>query len=204
MKILLVDDHPVVRAGLRAVLEASGMHVVAEAATGEEALELVEHSKPDVVLCDLRLGEGITGVDVTREINKRPNGPAVVILTTYDRDSDLLGALDAGALGYVLKDEPPQEIIRALSSAAAGRIHLSPDHTTRAMAGMRSSRPRLTPRETEVLGLVATGATNSEIADSLFVSEATVKTHLVHIFEKLDVASRGQAVHTARDSGLIQ
>lgn len=204
MKILLVDDHPVVRAGLRAVLQASGMDVVAEAASGTEALDLVEHSEPDVVLCDLRLGEGFTGVDVTREINKRPDAPAVVILTTYDRDSELLGALDAGALGYVLKDEPPEEIIRAIHSAAAGQVHLSPEHTTRAMSAMRSTRPRLTPREQEVLSLVATGATNSDIADTLFVSEATIKTHLVHIFEKLGATSRGQAVHIARDSGLIQ
>lgn len=203
MKVLLVDDHPVMRAGLRAVLEASGIDVVAEAATGAEALALAEHVTPDVVLCDLRLGEGMTGVDVTRQINEVPGGPAVVILTTYDRDTELLGALDAGALGYVLKDEPPEEIIRAIHSAAAGRIHLSPEHTTRAMAGMRTTRPRLTSREQEVLEHVATGATNREIADALFVSEATIKTHLVHVFEKLGVTSRGQAVHAARESGLI-
>lgn len=204
MKVLLVDDHPVVRAGLRAVLEASGIEVVGEAANGAEALDLVAHSTPQVVLCDLRLGEGMTGVDVTREINKTQDGPAVVILTTYDRDSELLGAIDAGALGYVLKDEPPEEIIRAIHSAAAGRVHLSAEHTTRVMAGMRSSRPRLTAREQEVLSLVAKGLSNVEIADALFVSEATVKTHLVHIFEKLDVSSRGQAVHSGREAGLVE
>lgn len=203
MRVLLVDDHPVVRAGLRAVLEASGIDVVAEAASGEEALELTEQLRPEVVLCDLRLGEGINGVEVTAALNAQAGGPAVVILTTYDRDSELLGAIDAGALGYVLKDEPPEQILRAIHAAACGKVHLSAEHTTRVMAGMRSNRPRLTPREREVLTLLATGATNSEIADSLFVSEATVKTHLVHIFEKLDVTSRGQAVHAGRRAGLI-
>lgn len=203
MRVLLVDDHPVVRAGLRAVLETSGLEVVAEAADGTEALELAAHTRPDVVLCDLRLGEGMSGIDVTRALTEEAGGPAVVILTTYDRDSELLGAIDAGALGYVLKDEPPDQIIEAIRSAAAGRVYLSPEHTTRVMAGMRSSRPRLTPREQEVLALVATGATNGDIADALFVSEATVKTHLVHVFEKLGVASRGQAVHAGRQAGLI-
>lgn len=203
MKVLLVDDHPVVRAGLRAVLEAGGVDVVAEAATGEEALELIGSTTPEVVLCDLRLGEGMNGVEVTAEVNKLPSPPVVVILTTYDRDSDLLGAIDAGALGYVLKDEPPETIIRAIHTAIAGKMHLSPEHTTRVMAGMRSSRPKLTPRELQVLRLLATGRTNSEIADDLFVSEATVKTHLVHIFEKLDVSSRGQAVHAGRQAGLV-
>lgn len=204
MRVLLVDDHPVVRAGLRAVLEASGIDVVAEAASGEEALELTEQLRPAVVLCDLRLGEGMNGVEVTAALNSRAGSPAVVILTTYDRDSELLGAIDAGALGYVLKDEPPEQIIRAIHAAASGKVHLSAEHTTRVMAGMRSNRPRLTPREREVLTLLSTGATNSEIADSLFVSEATVKTHLVHIFEKLDVTSRGQAVHAGRQAGLIE
>jgi len=204
MRVLLVDDHPVVRAGLRAVLEASGIDVVAEAASGEEALELTEQLRPEVVLCDLRLGEGMNGVEVTAALNSRAGGPAVVILTTYDRDSELLGAIDAGALGYVLKDEPPEQIIQAIHAAASGKVHLSAEHTTRVMAGMRSNRPRLTPREREVLTLLSTGATNSEIADSLFVSEATVKTHLVHIFEKLDVTSRGQAVHAGRQAGLIE
>lgn len=203
MRVLLVDDHPVVRAGLRAVLVNSGIDVVAEAANGDEALELAAHTRPDVVLCDLRLGEGMTGIDVTRVLGAREAPPAVVILTTYDRDSELLAAIDAGALGYVLKDEPPEQILRALHSALEGKVHLSPEHTTRVMSGMRSSRPRLTPREQEVLTLVATGATNSEIADSLFVSEATVKTHLVHVFEKLDVTSRGQAVHAGRELGLV-
>lgn len=203
MKVLLVDDHPVVRAGLRAVLEAGGVDVVAEAATGEEALELIGSTTPEVMLCDLRLGEGMNGVEVTAEVNKLPSPPVVVILTTYDRDSDLLGAIDAGALGYVLKDEPPETIIRAIHTAIAGKMHLSPEHTTRVMAGMRSSRPKLTPRELQVLRLLATGRTNSEIADDLFVSEATVKTHLVHIFEKLDVSSRGQAVHAGRQAGLV-
>lgn len=204
MRVLLVDDHPVVRAGLRAVLEASGIDVVAEASTGEEALSLITTFAPQVVLCDLRLGEGMNGVEVTAEVNRLDSPPAVVILTTYDRDSELLGAIDAGALGYVLKDEPPEVILQAIRNAAAGRVHLSSEHTTRVMSGLRSDRPRLTPRELQVLGLLGTGQTNAEIADTLFVSEATVKTHLVHIFEKLDASTRGQAVHAGRSAGLIE
>ena len=204
MRVLLVDDHPVVRAGLRAVLEASGVDVVAEASTGEEALRLITAFVPQVVLCDLRLGSGMNGIEVTAEVNKLDSPPAVVILTTYDRDTELLGALDAGALGYVLKDEPPEVILQAIENAAAGTLHLSSEHTTRVMAGVRSNRPKLTPRELQVLELLGTGKTNSQIADTLFVSEATVKTHLVHIFEKLDVATRGQAVHAGRSAGLIE
>ncbi len=204
MRVLLVDDHPVVRAGLRAVLEASGVDVVAEASTGEEALRLITAFAPQVVLCDLRLGSGMNGIEVTAEVNKLDSPPAVVILTTYDRDTELLGALHAGALGYVLKDEPPEVILQAIGNAAAGTLHLSSEHTTRVMAGLRSSRPKLTPRELQVLELLSTGKTNSQIADTLFVSEATVKTHLVHIFEKLDVATRGQAVHAGRSAGLIE
>lgn|SRR5690625_3008986 len=203
MKILLVDDHPVVRAGLRTVLETAGFDVVGEAATGAKALDLAAHTQPDVVLCDLRLGEDMTGIDITRALTKTPAGPAVVVLTTYDRDSDLLGAIDAGALGYVLKDDPPERILEAIQAAAEGKMHLSPEHSARVMTQMRSTRSRLTPREEEVLTLVATGATNSDIADTLFVSESTVKTHLVHIFNKLGVTTRGQAVHAGREAGLL-
>src|SRR5690625_4747526 len=204
MKVVLVDDHPVVRTGLRAVLETSGITVVGEAANGPQALEVVANTHPDVVLCDLRLGEGMDGVDVIRALTRQDDPPAVVILTTYDRDSELVGAIEAGALGYVLKDESPQQIVQAIHSAAAGQVFLTPEHTTRVMAGMRSTQPQLTAREQEVLGYVATGATNVQIADALFVSEATVKTHLVHIFEKLNVTSRGQAVYAARESGLLE
>lgn len=203
MRVAIVDDHPVVRAGLRALLESAGIDVVGEAASGEEALLLAERVRPQVVLCDLRLGAGLNGIETTARLTALEPTPAVVILSTYDRDSELLGAIEAGALGYVLKDEPPEKIVEAIRAAAAGQVHLAPELSTRVMQGLRSTRPRLTARELEVLRHAATGASNREIADELFVSEATVKTHLVHIFEKLDVSSRGQAVRTGRDLGLV-
>src|SRR5690625_8009627 len=116
---------------------------------------------PDVVLCDLRLGEGMDGVEVTRALSRQHDPLGVVILTTYDWDSELMGAIEAGALGYFLKDESPQQIVRAIHFAAAGQVFLTPEHTTRVMAGMRSTQPQLTAREQEVLGYVATGATNA-------------------------------------------
>lgn len=202
--VLLVDDHPVVRSGLRAVLENdSTLQVVGEAATGEEAVTLTAHMKPDVVLCDLRLGEGIDGIDTTAALRSLTPAPAVLILTTFDRDAEILGAIEAGAAGYLLKEVSPETIIDGIRRAAAGDMVLAPDLASRVLKGMRRPLPRLTDRETEVLRLLATGATNKEIARALFVTEATVKSHLVHIFTKLDVDSRSRAVHVARETGLI-
>ena len=184
MRVLLVDDHPVVRAGLRAVLEASGIDVVAEAASGEEALELAEQLRPEVVLCDLRLGEGINGVEVTAALNSRAGGPAVVILTTYDRDSELLGAIDAGALGYVLKDEPPEQITRATTWPPARYL----SRNIRPGDGGCSNRPAHAP-EREVLTPCHRG---NEQRSPIRCSFLKPVTHLVHIFEKFDVTSRGQ------------
>lgn len=202
--VLLVDDHPVVRSGLRAVLDsADGVRVIGEAATGEEAVALAAHLRPDVVLCDLRLGEGIDGIRATSEIRALEDPPAVLILTTFDRDAEILGAIEAGAAGYLLKDVDPESIVDGIRRAANGDVVLAPDLASRVLRGIRSPLPKLTDREIEVLGLVAQGSANKEIARALFVTEATVKTHLVHIFTKLGVESRARAIHVAQERGLI-
>lgn len=203
--VLLVDDHPVVRTGLRALFEHNNdVLVVGEAASGEEAIALAEHLAPDVVLCDLRLGEGIDGVQTTTALCAQRPAPAVIILTTFDRDVEILRAIEAGAAGYLLKDVSPATIVSSLKEAAKGGMVLAPEMAQRVVDGMRHPRLQLTDRELEVLGLLDTGASNREIARKLFVTEATVKTHLVHLFSKLNVESRAKAVSTARDSGLIQ
>jgi len=202
--VLLVDDHPVVRSGLRAVLDTGDdVTVVGEAATGEEAITLASHLHPDVVLCDLRLGEGIDGIQTTAALRALDAAPAVLILTTFDRDAEILGAIEAGAAGYLRKDVAPEVIAEGVRRAAAGDVVLAPELATRVLKGMRSPRPKLTDREIEVLRLLAKGSTNREIARALFVTEATVKTHLTHIFTKLDVDSRSRAIHVAQETGLI-
>lgn len=202
--ILLVDDHPVVRSGLRALLEASeGLSVVGEAATGEEAVVLAEHLRPAVVLCDLRLGEGMDGIATTAALRALRPAPAVLILTTFDRDAEILGAIEAGAAGYLLKDVAPAAIVDAIQRAARGDTVLGPDLAARVIQGIRNPLPKLTEREHDVLRLLATGAGNREMAKALFVTEATIKSHLVHIFSKLDVDSRSRAVHVARERGLL-
>ena len=202
--VLLVDDHPVVRSGLRAVIEAGdALTVVGEAATGEEAILLAGHLRPDVVLCDLRLGSGIDGIRTTVALRALDPAPAVLILTTFDRDAEVLGAIEAGAAGYLLNDVDPEVIVQGIHRAAAGDMVLAPDLATRVLKGMRSPLPRLTDREIEVLRHLARGATNKEIARTLFVTEATVKSHLAHIFTKLDVDSRSRAIHVAQETGLI-
>ena len=202
--VLLVDDHPVVRSGLRAVLDdGDAVRVVGEAATGEEALTLAGHLHPDVVLCDLRLGTGMDGIATTRALRALDPAPVVLILTTFDRDAEILGAIEAGAAGYLLKEVDPVDIVEGIRRAAAGDMVLAPDLAARVLKGMRSPLPRLTGREVEVLRLLARGSTNKEIARTLFVTEATVKSHLAHIFTKLDVDSRSRAIHVAQETGLI-
>lgn len=202
--VLLIDDHPVVRTGLRAVLDSgAAVSIVAEAASGEEALRLAEHLQPDVVLCDLRLGTGMDGIETTQALRQLEPAPAVLILSTYDRDADILGAMDAGAAGYLLKEATPEAILDGIQRAAAGETVLAPEMTTRVLAGMRNPLPALTEREREVLRLLATGATNKEMARQLFVAEATVKSHLVHIFTKLGVDNRARAVAVANETGLM-
>jgi DNA-binding NarL/FixJ family response regulator len=204
LRALIVDDHPIVRAGLRALFgPESGVDVVGEAATGEEAVTLARHLHPDVVLCDLRLGDGMDGVQTTRELRALDPAPAVVILTTFDRDAEILGAVEAGAAGYLLKDAPSEQIVAAIRGAAAGQLVFSPELTTRMVNVMRAPRVKLTERELDVLRLLETGASNREIAKALFVTEATVKTHLVHVFDKLGVDSRARAVAVSRETGIL-
>ena len=203
-RVLLVDDHPIVRAGLRSLfVGVPDVEIVGEAATGEEAVVLTQHLHPDVVLCDLRLGEGMDGIATTAALRALDPAPAVIILTTFDRDAEVLGAIEAGAAGYLLKDVSPATILTAIRRAADGETVLSAELSARVVQVMRSPRIKLTDRELEVLRLLDTGASNREIAKSLFVTEATVKTHLVHIFEKLDVDSRSRAIASARDTGLL-
>lgn len=202
--VMLVDDHPIVRAGLRGLFTATDdVEVVGEAATGEEAVELARHLRPDVVLCDLSLGEGMDGVATTAQLRALDPQPAVIILTTFDRDAEILGAIEAGAAGYLLKDAPPEQIASAIRQAAGGHLVLSPELTARVVQVMRAPRVKLTERELDVLRLLDTGASNREIAKTLFVSEATVKTHLVHLFDKLGADSRSRAIAVARDKGIL-
>lgn len=201
--ILLVDDHPIVRAGLRSVIEARGFTVVGEASTGEEAVALASSLHPDVVLCDLRLGAGMDGVDTTAQLRRMPNPPAVVILTTFDHDAQIIRAIEAGAAGYLLKDVDNDTIVAAISDAAAGALVLTPGGDSRIIAALRAPRVTLTDRERDVLMLVDEGAANKEIASRLFISESTVKTHVVHLLEKLGVASRAAAASEARRLGLL-
>lgn len=205
IRIVLADDHPVVRAGLRAMLSGDpDLDMIGEAVTPDDAVALATDLTPDVVLMDLQFGTDQTGADATRRIRALPNPPAVLVLTNYDTDSDILGAVEAGASGYLLKDAPPEELIAAIHAAASGETALAPAIAGRLLARMRSPQPSLSARETEVLRLVADGSTNTEIAAQLHISDATVKSHLVHIYTKLGVSSRTAAVATARDTGLLR
>lgn len=203
-RVLITDDHPVVRAGLRMLLEAAGIEVVTEAASGTEAIKLTRMHLPELVLMDLQLGPGMDGVAATAALRELPDPPHVLIVTTYDTDADILRAVEAGAVGYLLKDAPPDELIRAVRKAAHGETALAPVVADRLLASLRNPVQRLSARELEVLTLVADGASNREVARKIFVSEATVKSHLVHIFDKLGVDSRTAAVGRARDLGLLR
>ena len=211
IRLMMVDDHPVVRAGLRALLEADpGIEVVAELASGEEALAELEKLRalgdgmPDLVLMDLNLGRGIGGIETTRTLRADHPDVQVLAVTTFDAEADVVGALEAGASGYVLKDSPTEALLDAVRDAAAGRSVLSPEVQQRLVARMTSPGTALSPRETEILEVLATGATNREAAKRLFISESTVKTHLVHLYEKLGVESRTAALRVARERRLIR
>ncbi|MEU7067518.1 response regulator transcription factor [Streptomyces sp. NPDC046161] len=202
--ILLCDDHVVVRAGLLALLGSEpDIEVLGEAGSGEEAVALAAKLRPEVVLMDLQLGAGIDGVEATRRITSVPNPPHVLVLTTYDTDADVTRAIGAGATGYLLKAERPEELFAAIHSAAAGRTTLSAPVASRVMARMRGSRPTLTDRELDILGQLARGLGNRDIARALFISEATVKTHLGRIYDKLGVDTRAGAVSVAKEQRLL-
>jgi len=204
-RVFVTDDHPVVRAGLVALLAAQeGIDIVGQASTGEEAMTLVAHLDPDVVLMDLQLGAGMDGVETTRRLRADKAERRVLILTTYDTDADIVRAIEAGAAGYLLKDADPATLVAGVVDAAAGRTVLAPVVASRLDARLSRPRQELTSRELEVLRLTSEGLSNRAIARELFVSEATVKTHLVHVFEKLGVDSRTSAVAEARSSGLIR
>lgn len=196
--VMLVDDHLVVRAGLRALLDSQpDIEVVGEAGTGEEAVELVASLTPRLVMMDLSLGAGIDGVEAIRRIRAaRPTLP-VLVFTTYDTDADVVRAIDAGAIGYLLKDSAPQEIFAAIRGAVVGQSVLSPPVASRLLHQMRRPDEALTAREAELLTLLAEGLTNKELGRRLFISEATVKTHLAHIYAKLGVDTRAAAVSVA-------
>ncbi|MFD7840715.1 response regulator [Streptomyces sp. NPDC059761] len=205
IRLLLADDHPVVRAGLRAVLDTEpDFTVVAEAATAERAVELAASEPVDVVLMDLQFGTGMHGSAATAAITARPGAPRVLVLTTYDTDADILAAVEAGASGYLLKDAPPEELAAAVRTAAAGQSALAPAVALRLMDRMRTPAEALTKRELEVLQLVADGLSNQQISKKLFLSQATVKSHLVHIYAKLGVDSRTSAVAAAATRRLIR
>ncbi|MER5685628.1 MULTISPECIES: response regulator transcription factor [unclassified Streptomyces] len=202
VRILLCDDHAVVRAGLLALLGSEpDIEVVGEAGSGEEAVALAARLTPDVVLMDLQLGEGIDGVEATRRI--AVTGVHVLVLTTYDTDADITRAIEAGATGYLLKAERPEELFAAIRSAAQGRTTLSPPVASRVMARMRSPLPTLTDRERDILGQLSQGLGNRDIARALFISEATVKTHLGRIYDKLGVDTRAGAVSVAKEQRLL-
>lgn len=205
VRILLCDDHAVVRAGLRALLaSAPGIEVVGEAGSGEEAIMLTGRLRPDVVLMDLQLGSGMNGIEATRRLTAGgPSAPHVLVLTTYDTDADITRAIEAGATGYLLKAERPEELFSAIQAAAQGRTALSPPVAGRVMAQLRRPRPALTDRELDILEQLARGLGNREIARALFISEATVKTHLGRIYDKLGVDTRAGAVAVAKEQRLL-
>ena len=204
IRILLVDDHPVVRHGLRGMLDAEpGLSVIGEASGGGDGVRMATELAPDIVLMDLRMPDG-DGVEATGRILAADPGVRVMVLTTYESDRDILRAIEAGACGYLLKDASPTELADAVRAAARGETVLAPSvASTLVRQVRRPAPPALSAREAQVLRLVALGRTNAEIGRELFISEATVKTHLLRVFNKLDVADRTAAVTTAMSHGLI-
>jgi DNA-binding NarL/FixJ family response regulator len=205
VRVLLVDDHPVVRAGLRALIDGlDDVVVVGEAhdLTSAERASVLDH--PDVVLMDLNLGDGPGGAEVTARLRSLPDAPQVLILTTYDTESDILRALDAGARGYLLKDAPADELFAAIRATARGETVLASSVAALLVRRASSPGPAVTDREVEVLELLARGLGNKEMARELFVSEATVKSHLSHVYAKLGVDTRAGAVAAAIEKRIIR
>ncbi|MGO4454501.1 response regulator [Arthrobacter sp. RAF14] len=196
--VLLVDDHLVVRSGLRALLSTQpDIEVVAEASSGEDGVTAVHEHEPDVVLMDLAMGPGIDGIEAIRRVRAQRPAQAVLVFTTYDSDADIVRAVDAGAMGYLLKDAAPDEIFAAVRGASRGQSHMSAPVASRLFQQMRNPDEALTPREAELLTLLTQGLSNKELGRKLFISEATVKTHLAHIYAKLGVDSRAAAIAKA-------
>jgi DNA-binding NarL/FixJ family response regulator len=205
IRLLIADDHPVVRDGLSGMFsDEPGFEVVGQAANGAEAVRLAGLLRPDVILMDLRMPE-MDGATAIGELVRRGVPAKVLVLTTYDTDSHVLSAIEAGATGYLLKDAPRAELLRAARAAAQGQAVLSPAVASRLMGRVRAPEAEpLSQRELDVLGLVAAGSTNREAAARLFISEATVKTHLLHIYAKLGVGDRAAAVAEAFNRGLLK
>ena len=203
IRLLIVDDHPVVRGGIRGMFHGDDrFEVLGEAADGAQAVDLARALHPDVILMDLRM-PGMNGVAAIKELVRVGVTARVLVLTTYDTDRDVLPAIEAGATGYLLKDTGRDELVHAIRTAARGEAVLSPSVATRLLGQVRTPVDALSARELEVLGLVAAGATNREAAAKLFISEATVKSHMLHIYTKLGVNDRAAAVGEAFRRGLL-
>jgi two-component system, NarL family, response regulator len=200
--VLVVDDHALLRTGVANIInQEPDLHVVAEASNGIEALAAFERYRPDVTLLDLRMPE-MEGVEVVRQIRARDPLARVIVLTTYDTDDDIQRALKAGAKAYILKDIAAEALIACIHDVLAGKTYLAPAAAARLAEGM--TRVQLTPRELTTLRLMADGQANKEIAGTLGISERTVKTHLGHLFEKLGVTSRTEAIRVASRRGLVR
>ena len=205
IRVVIADDHPVVRIGLRGMLETQNdIDVVGEAENGKQAMSLVSRLEPDVVLMDLQMPE-LDGVSATEQITDRFRTVQVLVLTTYDSDADITRAIGAGAIGYLLKDAPRQDLFDAIRAASRGESVLTPSVASRVIERIRSPDAQtLSRREIEVLTEVADGKSNKETSQMLFISEATVKTHLIHIFSKLGVNDRTAAVTVALERGILR
>ncbi|MDR6986714.1 DNA-binding NarL/FixJ family response regulator [Paenarthrobacter nitroguajacolicus] len=198
ISVVLVDDHTVVRSGLKALLGTQGdIAVVGEAASGEEALEAAQRHAPDVVLMDLAMGTGMDGIEAIKRLRQSTPKQAIIVFTTYDSDADIVRAVDAGAMGYLLKDAAPEEIFAAVRGAVQGKSVMSAPVASRLFQQLRNPDEILTPREAELLSLLTQGLSNRDLGKRLFISEATVKTHLAHIYAKLGVETRAAAIATA-------
>ncbi|MEU5892665.1 MULTISPECIES: response regulator transcription factor [unclassified Streptomyces] len=206
VRLVIADDHAVVRAGLRALLDGEpDLEVIAEAGSGEEAVRLAAELKPDVVLMDLRFaGSAVDGIEAVRRLTVEAPAVPALMLTSFSGRTDVVRALEAGARGYVLKAGPPEELFRAVRGAAAGALALAPEVVGELVGQVVSPDVDLTGREVEVVRLAAEGLSNRAIAQALFLSEATVKTHLVRVYRKLRVENRAAAVTEAARRGLIQ